>query len=89
MNWLIDAQLPRRLSERLQALGHDALHTLDLADGNRTTDAEINRIAAESRRIVVSKDNDVLDSQLVTGLPPKLRWGHRWKHLQRRIAVSF
>jgi predicted nuclease of predicted toxin-antitoxin system len=74
MNWLIDAQLPRRLSEQLRALGHDALHTLDLPNGNRTTDGEINRIAAETRRIVISKDRDFLDSHLVTGLPPKLLW---------------
>ena len=37
MNWLIDAQLPRRLTEQLRALGENATHTLDLPDGNRTT----------------------------------------------------
>ncbi len=74
MNWLIDAQLPRRLSERLGALGHDAMHTLDLADGNRTTDPEINRYAAESRRIVISKDRDFFDSHLINGVPPQLLW---------------
>jgi hypothetical protein len=42
MNFLVDAQLPRRLARRLQEAGHDALHTLDLPAGNRTTDSETN-----------------------------------------------
>lgn len=74
MSWLIDAQLPRRLSHRLIELGHDAVHTLDLADGNRTTDNEINRIANQSDRIVISKDRDFVDSHLVTGMPKRLLW---------------
>ncbi len=74
MKWLVDAQLPRRLAQRLQALGHDATHTLDLPDGNRTTDAEINRIAAAEDRVVISKDSDFVDSLLLTGMPPKLLW---------------
>ncbi len=74
MNWLVDAQLPRRLAERLNSLGHDARHTLDLTAANRTTDAEINRIAAEEGRILISKDRDFLDSFLVNGAPPRLLW---------------
>lgn len=74
MKWLIDAQLPRRLSERLGSLGHDTVHTLALPEGNRTTDAEINRVAVQSGRVVVSKDRDFLDSHLITGLPPQLLW---------------
>jgi len=46
MKWLIDAQLPRRLSVKLNSLGHDSIHTLDLPEGNESTDAEINRITA-------------------------------------------
>lgn len=74
MNWLIDAQLPRRLTNRLNALGHDARHTLDLPAGNRTTDTEINRAATAEGGIVVSKDQDFVDSFLVTGSPPRLLW---------------
>ena len=29
MKFLVDAQLPRRLARRLQAAGHDAIHTID------------------------------------------------------------
>jgi predicted nuclease of predicted toxin-antitoxin system len=33
MKFLVDAQLPRRLTYRLREAGHDALHTLDLPAG--------------------------------------------------------
>jgi hypothetical protein len=47
VNFLIDAQLPRRLARKLRELGHDALHTLDLPGGNRTPDPEINAVAQQ------------------------------------------
>jgi len=55
---LIDAQLPRRLASWLTSRGHDATHTLDLPDANRTTDAVISTVADAEDRIVVTK-NDV------------------------------
>ena len=39
MKFLIDAQLPARLAEFLNRAGHDAVHTIGLPDGNRSTDA--------------------------------------------------
>ena len=42
MNFLIDAQLPRRMVAWLMVAGADAVHTLDLPDGNRTTDVQVN-----------------------------------------------
>lgn len=36
MKFLVDAQLPKRLAQRLQAAGYDTLHTLDLPEQNRT-----------------------------------------------------
>lgn len=74
MKWLIDAQLPRRLAVRLKDLGHDAIHTLDLPERNRTSDAEVNRFADQDDRVVVSKDRDFLDSLLITGMPSRLLW---------------
>lgn len=44
MKFLLDAQLPRRLVIKMQAAGHDAIHTLDLPLGNRTPDSVINEI---------------------------------------------
>jgi predicted nuclease of predicted toxin-antitoxin system len=72
MKFLIDAQLPRRLALALQAAGHDALHTLDLPEGNATTDTAINTLSAAQERIVVTKDGDFVNSFLLSGQPYKL-----------------
>src|SRR5215217_7904550 len=55
MNFLVDAQLPRRLARRLQEAGHDVLHTLDLPAGNSTTDSEINALSLRKSRVVSPK----------------------------------
>ena len=56
----------------LAAAGCDAVHTLDLPDGNRTTDEQINDQAEREQRVVVTKDADFVDSHLLRGRPPKL-----------------
>lgn len=38
MKFLVDAHLPRRLVFLLRAAGYEAIHTLDMPKGNRTTD---------------------------------------------------
>ncbi len=72
MNFLVDAQLPRRVAAWLTAAGCDALHTLDLVAGNRTTDAQVNDAADSEQRAVVSKDADFVDRHLLHGRPAKL-----------------
>lgn len=59
----MDAQMPRRMVRWLAAAGCDAVHTLDLPAGNRTTDAEICEFAEREKRVVVTKDADFVDSQ--------------------------
>ena len=41
MKFMVDAQLPRRLSNWFRDQGYDAQHTLDLPEGNCTQDAEV------------------------------------------------
>lgn len=72
MKFLVDAHLPRRIARRLQEAGHDALHTLDLPDGNRTTGAEINAISLLEQRVVITKDADFVNSFLLKNQPYKL-----------------
>jgi predicted nuclease of predicted toxin-antitoxin system len=72
MKFLLDAQLPRRLIYRLREAGHDAIHTLDLPERNRTTDAAICARAEGEGRVVITKDADFVSSFLVNGSPPKL-----------------
>ncbi len=69
MKFLVDAQLPKRLVLRLREAGHDAVHTLDLPSGNRTSDAEIKAISIEKQRVVITKDSDFVDSFLLQKLP--------------------
>lgn len=52
--------------------GHDVVHTSALPDQNRTSDAEIARIADAEDRIVVSKDRDFRDAHLLGSGPRRL-----------------
>jgi predicted nuclease of predicted toxin-antitoxin system len=72
MNFLVDAQLPRRMTAWLTAAGCDAVHTLDLPNGNRTTDEQINDVADREQRVVVTKDADYVDGHVLRGRPAKL-----------------
>jgi predicted nuclease of predicted toxin-antitoxin system len=72
VKFLVDAQLPRRLAELLNLLGHDALHTLDLPEKNRTSDENLIEVTLKEDRVLVTKDSDFVDSFLVRGLPPRL-----------------
>ncbi|MBM3860717.1 MAG: hypothetical protein FJ395_13845 [Verrucomicrobia bacterium] len=72
MKFLLDAQLPRRLARALAAGGHDTVHCLDLALGNRTPDQELATIAARESRVLVTKDSDFVTSYWLQGMPPKL-----------------
>jgi predicted nuclease of predicted toxin-antitoxin system len=72
VKFLVDAQLPRRLAELLQSFGHDAVHTLDLTQKNRTPDEVLCQLALSENRVLVTKDDDFVDSFFLRGLPPKL-----------------
>lgn len=72
MKFLVDAQLPARLNQLLTEAGHDAVHTLELLDGNETSDAEVARIADDQDRVVVSRDRDFRDGFLLRGSPRRL-----------------
>jgi predicted nuclease of predicted toxin-antitoxin system len=72
MNFLVDAQLPRRVARWLRTAGHDAIHTSELPNGNRTTDSEINDLAEREQQIVIAKDADFVNSFVLSGKPAKL-----------------
>ena len=72
MKFIVDAQLPRSLSDFLCSKGHDSIHTLELPDKNKTTDGFINDFSVKEERIVISKDADFLESFLLRNIPPKL-----------------
>ena len=72
MRFLIDAQLPSSLAALLNSYGHDAIHTLGLPDKNRTSDEFLCQLALRDQRVLVTKDEDFVDSFILRGLPPKL-----------------
>lgn len=72
MKFLVDAQLPKRFCAWLIEAGHDATHTLDLPQGNRTPDALLLEIAEREQRIVITKDDDFVQSHLIAGRPGQL-----------------
>lgn len=72
MKFLIDAQLPRKLCKWLRDAGHDVVHTLDLPLGNATPDSVVLTIAGNEQRVVVTKDDDFVQSHLISGRPEKL-----------------
>jgi len=73
VKFLLDAQLPRRMCLWLVDGGHDALHTLDLPLGNRTPDEALISAADGDGRVLVTKDDDFVQSRLVRGRP-RLLW---------------
>ncbi len=72
MKFLIDAQLPKSLSDLFKLKGFNSIHTIELPDKNKTKDKQIIRLSIKENRIVISKDNDFLDYFLIKSLPQKL-----------------
>lgn len=65
--FLLDAQLPRRLAHALREQGFDVVHTLDLPNGNHTSDSEINLVSLDEQRVVITKDADFVDMSTESG----------------------
>lgn len=72
MKFLVDAQLPARLARFLQRAGHDARHTTELPEGNRTSDDEVTKVADAEDRVVISKDTDFRIAHQLHGQPRRL-----------------
>ena len=72
MKFIVDAQLPKALSDFINFKGQDAIHTLDLPDKNKTQDGFITKFATDEQRIVITKDADFLESYILRKEPPKL-----------------
>jgi predicted nuclease of predicted toxin-antitoxin system len=72
MNFLIDANLPRHLTNIFNERGHYAIHTLDLPAGNATTDAALLEAADEKKSVIVTKDSDFTTFFWLKNKPDKL-----------------
>ena len=72
MKFLVDAQLPRGLSEWLRQCGHDSIHTLELPLQNLSTDETLIEVSISEQRVIITKDYDFLDSFILRRKPSKL-----------------
>lgn len=72
MKFLVDAQLPKSLSDLLNWKGLDSIHTAELPKGYYTSDNDIISLSILQNRVVITKDLDFLESYLVTSKPDKL-----------------
>ena len=72
MNFLIDANLSRRLVRIFRERGHHAVHTLDLPEGNATADAALLDYANSNNCVVTTKDSDFSTSFWLQDQPQKL-----------------
>ena len=60
MNFIVDAQLSKSLSDFLKSAGQNSIHTLELDNKNKTPDNIIIEISEKENRVVIPKDYDFL-----------------------------
>lgn len=72
MKFIVDAQLPKKLSDFPVNSGYGSIHTLELPLKNNTTDREIISLSMREKRIVITKDGDFYNSFLQKSEPHKL-----------------
>ena len=72
MNFLIDANLPRRLVHLFRERGHQAIHTIELPDGNATVDTALLVYSDEHNCVITTKDSDFSVSFWLKNRPNKL-----------------
>lgn len=72
MNFLIDANLPRRIVRIFQERGHNAVHTLDLPEGNATADVALLDYSEKNNCVITTKDSDFSTSFWLQDRPNKL-----------------
>jgi len=72
MNFLIDANLPRRLVSVFRERGHHAVHTIDLPDRNATDDLAILQYSDEQNCVISTKDSDFTTSFWLNNRQKKL-----------------
>ncbi len=89
MKFLIDANLPFRLSIALKAKNYNVLHTDDLPNKERTSDKEIRSVSVQQNRTIITKDLDFLDSHLISGIPTKLLLVTTGNIINKELIVLF
>ena len=66
MKFLLDTQVPKKLSLFLIYRGYNSLYTLAFPHQNRSKESKLNRLYIEEKRMLVSKDTDIIESLLIS-----------------------
>lgn len=72
MIFLIDANLPKRVTRFFQDRGHTAVHTLDLPEGNASADSALLEYSDANNCVITTKDSDFSTSFWLQDRPQKL-----------------
>jgi len=72
MNFLLDANLSRRLVEIFREHGQQVAHMLELPDGNSASDLVILQYADEQNCVIATKDSDFTTSFWLRNRPDRL-----------------
>lgn len=72
MKFIVDTQLPFKLSMWLRRQGYDTIHTTDTQQGHLLADTEILAISVTGERTVITKDADFRDHYRRVGAPPRV-----------------
>src|SRR5262245_2341224 len=72
MNFLIDANLPRRLVDPFRERSHQSLHTIELPDGNVSVDTALLDYSDEHNCVITTKDADFSVTFWLKSRPNKL-----------------
>lgn len=89
MQYLVDAQLPKRLKQWLVEQGVEAIHTLDLPKRNATPDNEIIQEYTSENVVVISKDRDFPQQRILRGRPELLLWVTTGNIVNRELLRLF
>jgi predicted nuclease of predicted toxin-antitoxin system len=72
LKFLIDTQLPPKLSRFFRDKGFNAIHTTHFENGHLFQDFQIIDISIKEQRIIITKDSDFFDNFILKGSPPKV-----------------
>jgi len=84
MKLLLDQNLSSRLSARLSEVYPSLTHVGDLGLSS-ASDAEVWEVALAGGYLIVTKDSDFVDLQVLRGFPPKVLWLRLGNCTTRRI----
>ena len=73
MRFLIDANLPRRLTAWLAERGHHCEHVLDLGLG-QSSDSDLWTLCGQTGATILTKDQDFADRVRATPMGPAVIW---------------